>query len=42
MNRHCTGDEIRAAAGKLRARIQVLCCARALITGLPGEGEARV
>ena len=40
MNRHCTGDEIRALLQKLRARIPGLVLRTSLITGLPGEGEA--
>ena len=40
MNRHCTGDEIRALLQKLRARIPGLVLRASLITGLPGEGEA--
>ena len=39
MNRHCTGDEIRALLQKLRARIPGLVIRTSLITGLPGEGE---
>ena len=39
MNRHCTGDEIRALLQKLRARIPGLVLRTSLITGLPGEGE---
>ena len=42
MNRHCTGDEIRALLQKLRARIPGLVLRRSLITGLPGEGEAEL
>ena len=42
MNRHCTGDEIRALLQKLRARIPGLVLRTSLITGLPGEGEAEV
>ena len=40
MNRHCTGDEIRALLQKLRARVPGLVLRTSLITGLPGEGEA--
>ena len=40
MNRHCTGDEIRALLQKLRERIPGLVLRTSLITGLPGEGEA--
>ena len=40
MNRHCTGDEIRALLQKLRARIPGLVLRTSLITGLPGESEA--
>lgn len=40
MNRHCTGDEIRALLQKLRARIPGLVLRTSLITGLPGEGKA--
>lgn len=39
MNRHCTGDEIRALLQKLRERIPGLVLRTSLITGLPGEGE---
>ena len=42
MNRHCTGDEIRALLQKLRARIPGLVLRTSLITGLPGEGEAEL
>ena len=41
MNRHCTGDEIRALLQKLRARIPGLVLRTSLITGLPGGGDAR-
>ena len=40
MNRHTTGDEIRALFAKLRARIPNLVLRTSLIAGLPGEGEA--
>ena len=39
MNRHGTGDEIRALFSKLRERIPALVLRTSLITGLPGEGE---
>ena len=39
MNRHCTGDEIRALLQKLRARIPGLVLRTSIIAGLPGEGE---
>ena len=40
MNRHGTGDEIRALLKTLRERIPGLVLRTSLITGLPGEGEA--
>ena len=40
MNRHGTGDEIRALLKTLRERIPDLVLRTSLITGLPGEGEA--
>ena len=40
MNRHTTGDEIRALFTKLRQRIPGLVLRTSLIAGLPGEGEA--
>ena len=39
MNRHGTGDEIRALFRTLRERIPGLVLRTSLITGLPGEGE---
>ena len=39
MNRHCTGDEIRALLQKLRERIPGLVLRTSIIAGLPGEGE---
>lgn len=40
MNRHGTGDDIRALFKKLRERIPGLVLRTSLISGLPGEGEA--
>ena len=40
MNRHTTGNEIRALFAKLRARIPNLVLRTSLIAGLPGEGES--
>lgn len=40
MNRHTTGDEIRALFKKLRQRIPGLVLRTSIIAGLPGEGEA--
>jgi ribosomal protein S12 methylthiotransferase len=40
MNRHTSGDEIRALFKKLRERIPGLVLRTSLIAGLPGEGEA--
>ena len=39
MNRHGSGDEIRALLKTLRERIPGLVLRTSLITGLPGEGE---
>ncbi len=41
MNRHCTGDEIRALLQKLRARIPGLVLRTSLITGEPDEAQRR-
>ena len=40
MNRHTTGDEIRALFKKLRERIPGLVLRTSIIAGLPGEGGA--
>ena len=40
MNRHGSGDDIRALFRTLRQRIPGLVLRTSLITGLPGEGEA--
>ena len=40
MNRHCTGQEIRALIPKLRSEIPGVVIRTSLIAGLPGEGEA--
>ena len=40
MNRHCTGDEIRALLQKAACAHPGLVLRTSLITGLPGEGEA--
>ncbi len=40
MNRHGTGDEIRALFKTLRERVPGLVLRTSLIAGLPGEGEA--
>ena len=40
MNRHGTGEEIRALFHELRSRIPGLVLRTSLIAGLPGEGEA--
>lgn len=39
MNRHTTGDEIRALFTKLRKCIPGLVLRTSIIAGLPGEGE---
>ena len=39
MNRHCSGEDIRALFRKLRERIPGLVLRTSLIAGLPGEGE---